>query len=217
MKRTLGMALLLVGVSMAGAFGARNGQTHVEYRVDLWEVAQGAEPTVTLPEPGQRLMEWGQRSGLGFMVGVVLIAFGAGLARQHEAEMNAGGGATDASGRVDFPGALAAIQPKLASIQQQLEGLPMDETAPEARTLLDTIQAELIEPVVDGRGQLVARHGVGSFAEYFGPFSAGERLLNRCWSALTDGHPPTARAALSRAIQQFDAAMVAWNRVESQG
>jgi hypothetical protein len=162
----------------------------------------------------QRLTEWLQAGGAGFGFGVVLIVGGAVLARQQQASDNAGGDASK-GGRVDFEGSLAQIDAVIAEVGLLIADTPMDETAPEARAVLDALQADVIEPVVDGRGQLVARHGIGAFSEYFGPFSGGERLLNRTWSALTDGHPVVARAALAKSAAQFVQARLAWDRAEA--
>ena len=91
----------------------------------------------------------------------------------------------------------------------------MDQDAPAVRGRLDAIGFEHIAPVVDGRGQLIARHGMSAFAEYFSPFSAAERHLNRAWSALTDGHAPAARDALDRVSVELKTAQEAWEQCEA--
>ena len=66
----------------------------------------------------------------------------------------------------------------------------------EARAELDAIRQDLVDPLVDARGQLMSRHGVAAFASI--SFSGGERNLNRCWSA-SPMSMPVARSSLQNA------------------
>ena len=95
-------------------------------------------------------------------------------------------------------------------MKSDIAELPFDDDAAPVREALDRLQFEVITPLVDARGQLIARHGLAKFATYFGPFSGGERNLARCWSALTDGHAEVAREALVRADELFEQAEEAW-------
>ena len=90
------------------------------------------------------------------------------------------------------------------------------ETAAEFGLRVD-VQPETaaVGPLVDARGQLIARHGLAAFAEYFGPFSAGERNLARVWSTVTDGHSEEARKALVSAKASFEQAAANWEQVEA--
>jgi hypothetical protein len=132
--------------------------------------------------------------------------------RQAQAEF-AGGG--DGGSMADFPGTVAQIQARLERLADQIAELPMEDTGVEARAELDAIRQDLVDPLVDARGQLMSRHGVAAFAEYFSPFSGGERNLNRCWSALTDGHAVVARSSLQNARQSFGDAADAWKRIDA--
>lgn len=166
-----------------------------------------------MPGPQKRLAEWWSVAGLGWLLGVLMIVLGAVMARKQIAAENAGTGTGDTS-RVDFPGSVAAIVERLEATKLALRDVPMDDDAPALREALDAIRFDLIDPVVVGRGQLIARHGIGTFAEYFSAFSAGERLLNRAWSALTDGHAVVAREAVDASLDAFRQADTAWAAAE---
>ena len=219
MKRVIPMILLILGLVLAGGFGARNGATHTAYRaangaVDLAEGdadrdrALAARDQIGLPLPRARIIEWFAAGGAGWMAGIVLIGVGAVMARRQLAAENSG--EDGAAGRADFAGAVASVRAEIARLKSEIAELPYDDDAPVVRDALDKLQFEVILPLVDARGQLIARHGLGVFAEYFGPFSGGERNLARCWSALTDGHAGVAREALARADEHFIDAEEAW-------
>ncbi len=223
MKRAIAMVLLIVGIGLASAFGARNGAQHTDYRAAEWavgaaesdgarEAAEQQRDSIGLPPPNQRLADWFTAGGVGWLTGVVLIVLGAGLARKELAAHAASGGGGD---KVDFPATIQAVVSGISELEKRLETLKFDEDAPDARERVDSLMATHIEPVVDGRGQLIAQHGLATFAQYFGPFSGGERNLGRCWSALTDGHAEEARQAAARARMEFETALEAYNKVEA--
>ena len=111
---------------------------------------------------------------------------------------------------------MAETRQRLEKVQEMIADLPMDADAASARVALDSLGADVLTPLVEGRGQLIARHGLAGFAEYFGPFSAGERNVNRAWSALTDGHSVVAREALVNALVAFEAAEKGYHEVEGR-
>lgn len=164
------------------------------------------------PGPGDRLLGWLQTGGLFWGPGVVLVATGAFLARS--AARKASRDPVDAAGRVDFAASVQEIRDALDAVAETIAELPMDAPSVEVREEIDRIQDTVITPVVDGRDQLMARHGTTGFAVYFGSFSAGERNLARTWSALTDGHSVVAREALDRSRESFAAAAREWDEAE---
>jgi len=56
---------------------------------------------------------------------------------------------------------------------------------------------------VDARESLIHLYGMKVYAEIMSRFAAGERYLNRAWSASTDGYGEEARDYLDRALVQF--------------
>ena len=71
---------------------------------------------------------------------------------------------------------------------------------------LDAIKEAHLAPFVAARSGLMARHGVAGYARLMGPFAAGERHLNRAWSAAADDVVPESIASLEQALAAFDAA-----------
>lgn len=168
-----------------------------------------------LPEPMTRLTQWLEAGGVGWFVGILMILAGAVMARQQLTAENTG--QTPSSGNdVDFLANVQATRARLDVLASQLADLPMDDDAPAARTEIDAIFAELLEPIVDARGRFSARHGMAGFAGYFGSFAGGERNLSRTWSALTDGHAVEARASLERSRQAFAEAEAQWQAAEGR-
>jgi len=205
--RVASMALLCLGVVMASLFGARNGDAYSDYRA-----AVAAEQPATLPGPQARLNGWLSVGGVGWGAGVVLVVAGAVLARRQQAADAAGGSSAD---RVDFGVQVGKVLQEIEQLGALLEPLPMDADQPEVRERLDLMSTDVILPAVDARYQYIARHGLGTFTEYFSPFSAGERNLARCWSAITDGHAVVAREALQRARAAFLEAQQRWEAAEA--
>ena len=216
MNRVLPMVLLLVGSALAASFGARNGAAHTDHRAALWQADTdpAALAAAPLPGPTQRLTDWLAVGGVGWGFGVVLIGAGALLARRQQAEASRGG--AGGSARVDFVATTESILAALDGLIEDLADLPMDDTAPAARERIDALFDDTIGPLVEGRGQLVALHGLEPFAEYFGLFSGAERNLGRVWSALTDGHAEVARESLAISRAAFADALEAYARCDAE-
>ena len=176
--------------------------------------ATKARDEIGLPPPGERLAQWGSVGGLGWLLGVVLIVVGALVARRQIAEQQAGGGADTVA--ADFPGTVRRALQVVDEVDGLIAELQMDDDGPEARDKIDELVAMYLGPLVDARGQLIARHGLAAFAMYFGPFSGGERNLARTWSALTDGHAPEARSSLQSARQAFEEALGQWDAQQAR-
>ncbi len=213
--KILAYALLLVGLCVASAAGARNGEQHVEYRQALWAANEaGSENTVTLPPPLQRLAQWWDVGGVGWVLGLGLITGGALLARRIEHQENSGQGQEGEDDSVDFLVNIQQVRTRLDKLAEDIAELPMDADVPALREEIDQINDTLLHPLVEARGRFVARHGIGVFAGYFGAFSGGERNLARTWSALTDGHAAEARASLERARAGFAEAEAEWIKAD---
>ncbi len=64
---------------------------------------------------------------------------------------------------------------------------------------LDEVQRRHALTIVDAKPALIAGLGMAGFAEFMDHFSAGERNLNRAWSAAADNHAPEAERSLDAA------------------
>ena len=66
----------------------------------------------------------------------------------------------------------------------------------------------------DARKSLVHSHGVRAYAEVMNEFAAGERYLNRAWSASVDTYVDEVHAYIVKARTQFDATRAILDRLE---
>lgn len=176
--------------------------------------ARSAAAASSVPPPGQRFMDWLAVGGPLFGIGTVMVGIGAFLERREQSR-RAAGTSPGSSGAVDFPGTVRHVLAELDAYAEAIADLPMDGPSLDVRERMDILVDDVLTPVVEGRGQLVARHGTTTFALYFGAFSAGERNLARAWSALTDGHSVEARASLQASHLAFTQALEAWEQAEA--
>jgi hypothetical protein len=94
-----------------------------------------------------------------------------------------------------------ALAQTRAVAEQLLRDLP---SMPSDRARLDAIVERLGEAqkthlaaFVDARPRLIAKIGMGGYAELMDRFAAGERQINRAWSAAADGYLDEATRCLS--------------------
>jgi len=81
--------------------------------------------------------------------------------------------------------------PSMSSDQERLKAII---------TRLGALQRDAIPRFIESRPRLVARLGLGRYAEIMDVFAAMERKINRAWSAAADGHLPESQAALDDAV-----------------
>ena len=163
------------------------------------------------PEPIDRLSAWAMSNGFFFSVGLVLIVIGGLLTRKinrEAATSSKPSEATDGAGPVDFCALLKQLQSEATSLYAALSTTeePSPEDFERAQEQIETLQFERVERLVDNRAGIQVRYGIGAFSQIIGPMSAGERNLNRTWSALVDQHWPEAMASLQNATLQLDEA-----------
>lgn len=79
---------------------------------------------------------------------------------------------------------------------------------------VDRVRAEiderLREPLrrfAEARESLVHLYGLQAYADIMSGFAAGERYLNRAWSASADGYAEESSASLGKAAERFRAAL----------
>jgi len=68
---------------------------------------------------------------------------------------------------------------------------------------------------VDHRKRIGDIHGLQSYAEIMNEFAAGERYLNRVWSASVDGYVDEVREYIGKARSQFERAQAILQRLEA--
>ena len=84
------------------------------------------------------------------------------------------------------------------------------------RHRIDEELAGLLSDFARDRNSITHSYGLQAFAEVMNPFAAGERYLNRVWSASTDGYIDEAHAYLDKAHEQFRLALQAFRAVSTR-
>lgn len=122
------------------------------------------------------------------LVGVVLI-------RIHKRQS---GGKTEATSA-----SLGEIRQALERLVRNLERLQqdLDRLAPsEITQFIDEELTEDFRTFADGRESMIAEYGLQKFADVMSLFAAGERAVNRAWSAAADGYVDEAETCIERGL-----------------
>lgn len=142
---------------------------------------------------------WQHWQGKWFFVGGVVAMFLGMLLKRSAASV-----VESEEGESTGYGALVALLDRgrleVTALADRADGLG----AREIHEALDPILAEVCQPFVDGRETLRRRFGARGFAAVMGPFAAGERWLNRAWSAAVDGYEAEARESLREALEPLE-------------
>ncbi len=70
---------------------------------------------------------------------------------------------------------------------------------------------------VDARESIAHSYGLKAYAEVMNRFAAGERSLNRVWSASTDGYIDETSAYLGKAAAHFQDALTTFQTIKATG
>ena len=76
--------------------------------------------------------------------------------------------------------------------------------------------ADLVK-FVDARESIAHSYGLKAYAEVMNRFAAGERSLNRVWSASTDGYIDETSAYLEKAATYFEDALTTFQTIKATG
>jgi len=111
---------------------------------------------------------------------------------------------------------IATIESSLAAIALDADRLDAEKTSInvyDLRHRIDETFPEHLAAFVDARESIAHSYGLKAYAEVMNRFAAGERYLNRVWSASTDGYEPEAHDYIARARLQFDDALETFRRI----
>jgi hypothetical protein len=100
------------------------------------------------------------------------------------------------------------LRESIANVVDDLQELNKDNLTRGA-VLRDRIDLKLREDLrrfADARQSMVHLFGLQTYADIMSHFAAGERYINRVWSASADGYDEEAGAYLKKAAVQFDEA-----------
>jgi predicted phage gp36 major capsid-like protein len=114
---------------------------------------------------------------------------------------------------------LATIETSLASVVAKVETLDdrkADQDVYELRHVIDRDFPDDLDAFVQARESMRHSFGLQAYADVMNPFAAGERYLNRVWSASTDGYVDEAHDYLSRSREQFEQALKIFRGLRGQ-
>ncbi len=101
---------------------------------------------------------------------------------------------------------MQAIETALARIVEnitQLNAQKQSIDTYDVRHRIDQLFIEDINTFVQARQTIVHVHGLAAYGDVMNHFAAGERYLNRVWSASADGYIDEVNAYLEKAREQF--------------
>lgn len=91
------------------------------------------------------------------------------------------------------------ILAKLEKLAEGKEDLPVYE----ARFEIDRLFRDDLNNFADARESMIHVFGMQNYADVMSNFAAGERYINRVWSASTDGYVDEVRNYIDKALLQF--------------
>jgi len=116
-------------------------------------------------------------------------------------------------------GNLQILETSLTNILGNLETLNADSSelpVYEARFEIDRLLREDLNNFANARESMKHIFGLQNYADVMSAFAAGERYINRVWSASTDGYVDEVRNYLERATQQFREARALFAKLKQQ-
>lgn len=84
----------------------------------------------------------------------------------------------------------------------------------ELRFEIDRQFRDDLRDFADARESMIVLFGMRAYGEVMSAFAAGERYINRIWSASADGYEEEARAYIEHAHVQFGQARAAFNKAQ---
>ena len=84
------------------------------------------------------------------------------------------------------------------------------------RYRIDELFVDDIDLFVDARESIAHRYGLAAYGEVMSMFAAGERYLNRVWSASADGYIDEVNAYLEKACGQFSESLNKIRQLKTQ-
>jgi hypothetical protein len=104
---------------------------------------------------------------------------------------------------------LATLEQSLANINKNLRALNADKVSLppyEVRFDIDRLFRQDLNNFADARQAMAHRFGLKQYADVMSAFAAGERYINRVWSASADGYIDEIQMYIEKATRQFQEA-----------
>lgn len=147
-----------------------------------------------------------------WMAPVLLIGAGALFGYRHAIHQEASAGHRLEGDMATLSGSLSSIRENLQALNARKEELPVYD----ARFEIDRLFRDDLDNFVDARETMIHVFGMKHYAEVMSAFAAGERYINRVWSASTDGYEDEVRKYLQRASDQFREAESLFQDLQAQ-
>ncbi len=144
---------------------------------------------VEIPEDGWHLIPWSW-----YIPSAIVCLVGAGLIQIANRSHGQKSDKTEAS--------LEEIKDSLNRLCEQTSTLGNAMLKLPPSKIVERIDDELADDLrafADGRESIVAEFGLDCFADVMTNFAAGERAINRAWSAAADGYVDEAKTCIDRA------------------
>ena len=133
-----------------------------------------------------------------FGIAAVLAIAGVFLAKNAD-RARATSGELLESNRNELNGSLRNL---VRELRQLSDGEPV--TGERLRNWIDGKLRQDLRRFAEARESMVHLYGLQAYADVMSDFAAGERYVNRVWSAAADGYEEEAAAYLKRAAEQFE-------------
>ncbi|MFT5322104.1 MAG: hypothetical protein ACI934_002267 [Pseudohongiellaceae bacterium] len=126
---------------------------------------------------------------------------------------------SEASSGHRLSGDMQLLQESLQNILSNLQdicGRKEDIPVYEARFEIDRLFRTDLNNFAESREAMIHIFGMQSFADVMSAFAAGERYINRVWSASTDGYIDEVHQYLEKARYQFEEAKNLFSKLQSE-
>jgi hypothetical protein len=113
-----------------------------------------------------------------------------------------------------------AIESSLQSLTAEAQRLNAEKAEINVYDLRHRIDERFMADLVrfvDARESIAHSYGLKAYAEVMNRFAAGERSLNRVWSASTDGYIDETSAYLEKAAAHFEDALATFQTIKATG
>jgi hypothetical protein len=101
---------------------------------------------------------------------------------------------------------MQSVETSLDRIVKNMTGLNAEKASIntyDVRHRIDELFTDDLNTFVEARESIVHTHSLNDYADVMTSFAAGERYLNRVWSASVDGYIDEVNAYLDKALEQF--------------
>ncbi|MFQ6035242.1 MAG: hypothetical protein ACE5NM_05270 [Sedimentisphaerales bacterium] len=137
-----------------------------------------------------------------FVSSIAVAAFGIVLVRIGRAQLGRAEGKLAANMQI-IEASLSRIVENIGKLNAQKESI----NAYDMRGRIDELFAEDLAAFVQARESISQVYGLNAYADVMSYFAAGERYLNRVWSASADGYVDEVNTYLEKAQEQFVASL----------